>query len=85
MKLAMKELAEARCWLRIIGESGYLQPERLAPLIEESREPELADRYDYYAVPSCYVGGEKLFEAHIGMSYEDIKREVKRVLEAALA
>ena len=38
MKLAMKELAEARCWLRIIGESGYLQPERLAPLIEESRE-----------------------------------------------
>ena len=38
MKLAMKELAEARCWLRIIGESGYLQPERLAPLIEESHE-----------------------------------------------
>ena len=38
MKLAMKELAEARCWLRIIGESGYLPPERLAPLIEESRE-----------------------------------------------
>ena len=54
-------------------------------MIEESREPELAERYDYYAVPSCYVGGEKLFEAHIGMSYEDIKREVKRVLEAALA
>ena len=38
MKLAMKELAEARCWLRIIGESGYLPPERLAPLVEESRE-----------------------------------------------
>ena len=38
MKLAMKELAKARCWLRIIDESGYLPPERLAPLIEESRE-----------------------------------------------
>ena len=38
IKLAMKELAESRCWLRIIGESGYLRPERLAPLIEESRE-----------------------------------------------
>ena len=38
MKLAMKELAEARCWLRIIGASGYLPQERLAPLIEESRE-----------------------------------------------
>ena len=38
MKLAMKELAEARCWLRIIGASDYLPEERLAPLIEESRE-----------------------------------------------
>ena len=52
--------------------------------IEETREPELADRYDYYAVPTCYVGGEKLFEAHIGMSCEDIKRELRRVLTAAL-
>ncbi len=52
--------------------------------VEESREPELADRYDYYAVPTFYVGGEKLFEAHIGMSFEDIRREVRRVLEAAL-
>ena len=38
MKLAMKELAEARCWLRILGASGYLPQERLVPLIEESRE-----------------------------------------------
>ena len=53
--------------------------------IEESRDPALADRYDYYAVPTFYVDGKKLFEAHIGMSYADIKREVRRVLEAALA
>ena len=53
--------------------------------IEETREPELADRYDYYAVPTFYVDGVKLFEAHIGMSYADIKREVRRVLEAALS
>lgn len=26
--------------------------------IEESREPELADRYDYYAVPSFFVDGK---------------------------
>ena len=38
MKLAMKELAEARCWLRIVGASGYLPQKRLAPLIDESRE-----------------------------------------------
>ncbi len=52
--------------------------------IEESREPELADRYDYYAVPSFFIGREKLFEAHIGMTYEDIKAEVKKCLDAAL-
>ncbi len=59
----------------------------LIPLkrIEESREPALADSYDYYAVPSFFIGKEKLFEAHIGMRYEDIKAAVKACLDAALA
>ena len=51
---------------------------------EESREPELADRYDYYAVPSFFVDGDKRFEAHIGMSYEMIRDAVKSVLDYAL-
>ena len=58
---------------------------RSIQMVEESLEPDFAERYDYYAVPTFYVDGEKLFEAHIGISYEDIKREVRRVLEAALA
>ena len=45
----------------------------------------LADTYDYYAVPSFFIGKEKLFEAHIGMRYEDIKAAVQRCLDAALA
>ena len=53
--------------------------------IEESREPALADTYDYYAVPSFFIGKEKLFEAHIGMRYEDIKAAVRACLDAALA
>ena len=53
--------------------------------VEETEQPAFADRFDYYAVPTFYVDGVKLFEAHIGMSYEDIKQEVRRVLEAALA
>ena len=52
--------------------------------IEESREPALADTYDYYAVPSFFIGKEKLFEAHIGMRYEDIKAAVKTCLDTAL-
>ncbi len=54
-------------------------------MIEESRQPELADRYDYYAVPSFFDGKEKLFEAHLFMNYEDIRAEVKRVLDYAMA
>ena len=53
--------------------------------VEESRQPDLADQYDYYAVPTFYIEGEKIFEAHIGMSYENIKDEVRRVLDTALA
>ena len=52
--------------------------------IEESRNPELADQYDYYAVPTFFDGNEKLFEAHLFMSYEDIRDEVRRVLNYAL-
>lgn len=53
--------------------------------IEESECPEIADQYDYYAVPSFFDGMEKLFEAHLFMSFESIKDEVKKVLDHALA
>ena len=36
MKVAMKELAESRSWLRIIAASGCLDVNRLQPLIDES-------------------------------------------------
>ena len=53
--------------------------------IEESQQPEIAERYDYYAVPSFYIDGEKRFEAHLFMGYEEIRAEVEKVLEEALA
>ena len=53
-------------------------------MIEESREPALADTYDYYAVPSFFDGKTKLFEAHLFMSYEDIRDEVNKVLDYAM-
>ncbi|MBR4446732.1 MAG: thioredoxin family protein [Solobacterium sp.] len=52
--------------------------------IEESQNTELADTYDYYAVPSFFDGKKKLFEAHLFMSYEEIREEVRRVLDYAL-
>ena len=53
--------------------------------VEESERPEVAERYDYYSVPTMFIGSEKLYEAHKGEEYEECKANVKRVFEAALA
>lgn len=47
-------------------------------IIDEELEPEKAKRYDYYYVPTYYVGDTKL---HEGVPSKDIVREV---FEAAL-
>ena len=46
--------------------------------IEESQHPEIADQYDYYYVPTFYLGEDKLFEGHME------KADVKAVLDKAL-
>ena len=53
--------------------------------IEENEHMDIAEQYDYYAVPSFFDGKTKLFEAHLYMSYEDIREEVRKVLDYALA
>ncbi len=40
-------------------------------------------KYDSYAVPSFFADGEKLFEAYLGMSYEEIKAQGRKVLDLA--
>ena len=52
--------------------------------VEETREPEFIEKFDYYAVPTLYLDGVKKFEAHIGMGYDEIKDAVKRVFDEAL-
>ena len=52
--------------------------------IEESQQADVAAQYDYYAVPSFFDGKKKLFEAHLFMSYEEIREEVRKVLDYAL-
>jgi len=48
--------------------------------IEESKEPELADQYDYYFVPTFYYNGEKLHEGIC--KKEDIERVLNEVKNA---
>ena len=51
--------------------------------VEETQDPVYADKFDYYATPTFYVGDEKIFEAHIGLKYDQMKDEVEKVLKTA--
>ncbi len=53
--------------------------------IEESEEPAIAEARDYYRVPTIYLDGEKLYEAHFTHSYAIIKDHFKEALDRALA
>ena len=46
--------------------------------IEETQQPELADQYDYYYVPTFYLDGQKEHEGGI------YKNEVEALLRKAL-
>lgn len=52
--------------------------------VEENEQAELANQYDYYSVPSIFKGKEKLYEARPTDSYDFIKENVKKALDAAL-
>ena len=47
-------------------------------MIDELLEPELADRFDYYWVPTYYVGGKKVHEGHAE------KKDIERVYKLAM-
>lgn len=52
--------------------------------IEESRQAELANQYDYYYVPTIYSGERKLYEADPSENYAAIKMNIKAALDAVL-
>ena len=53
-------------------------------MIEESRQPELADQFDYYSVPTIFAGERKLYEAKLFDSYDVIKDNLRAALDMAL-
>lgn len=53
--------------------------------IEESREPRLAEKYDYYYVPSVFLGNRKLYEASPADRYADCKRKTRALLLSLLS
>ena len=53
--------------------------------IEESLEPELAGRYDYYNVPSLFYEGRKLYEAKPFHNYDTIKDSIRKAFDTVVA
>lgn len=48
-------------------------------LVDELAEPELADRYDYYYVPTFYVDGQKVHEG--GIFPDEVEAVLRKALE----
>lgn len=49
-------------------------------MVNEKEEPEYADQFDYYYVPTFYVEDEKVHEGHAEM--EDVQKVLDKALEA---
>lgn len=52
--------------------------------MRETNSPEGLSGYDFYYVPTLYVGHHKVYEAHPSHGYEEIRENVRQALEAAI-
>ena len=53
-------------------------------VIDKYLQANLAEKFtDYYYVPSMYVDGKKIYEAHPGESYDECFANVKGVFDIA--
>lgn len=53
-------------------------------VIDENFQPQRAEKFtDYYYVPTMYVDGKKIYEAHPGETYAECLANVKKVFEVA--
>ena len=53
-------------------------------MINENEHPEIIENYDYWSVPSLYIGKEKIFEAALFMPYETVRDGVRLAFDKAL-
>ncbi len=54
-------------------------------IVDESAESALADRYDYYRVPSFFLGEEKLYEASPLWSRAEAKERLRAMFRSLAA
>lgn len=51
--------------------------------VENAHQPSELKNFNYYYVPTIYVGAEKIYEANPADDYAKIKSNVRKALEAA--
>ena len=64
---------DAHKWMNILFSSQPQYAEIPLTIIDEVEEPEIAAKYDYYYVPTYYIGNQKV---HEGAASYDIIRDV---------
>jgi len=64
---------QAHKWMKEVFEAYPQYAEIPLTIIDEAKHPEIAEKYDYYYVPTYYIGSEKV---HEGAASYDIIRDV---------
>ncbi len=68
--------------LRFVADAKAAHPELAAvevETIEESEQPEIAEAFDYYYVPTFFVDGVKLHEG--GITAEEVEQVLRKALQ----
>ena len=52
--------------------------------IEEREHPELAEKRDYFRVPTLFCGEEKLYEADPSQGFAEIRSSVRKAFDRVL-
>ena len=72
---------------KLIGELFTEHPEYrniVIDRIDENANAELAAKYDYWYVPTFYIGEEKVYEADSSDAEETVKKKLNQVFQKAL-
>lgn len=64
---------EALSWMKELQNENAKFSDVEVKIIDEGLEPEVADKYDYYYVPTYYIDGVKI---HEGAATKEIVRKV---------
>ena len=74
-----------------LADDRRLSPYRTMPHFEvlskliQTQQPQIAEQYDYYRVPTVFLGDRKLYEASPADGFEQIRQHLRIALDAALA